>query len=407
MTVMKFVNHFFSLTFIIWFAVYMGCASYGAGGVYSSNNQAEMGGYIFGNSDYAEATVSYAVNVSGNDTQSLGAGFALKFPFSVWKITLFPLVNIEYQRILGGTETVRNFGWIRFGGGFDFPVNDAFYVRCEGMYAPDFSLAQDKRDESDLSLFLSKIDGFDLNPAAGFTMRFALGWRPGVPINSKKKETPANTNREQTNQTQISQPQTSQTQTNQPQTNANANINEKSGLNNDNPDTARDVYYLSDLEKDIILEINLARSDPKKYAELYINPNLGAYAKECYEELRNAESRPMLFPKKGLSQAAKDHVADTGPKGVVGHDGTNGSTMGSRISRYGTWGTGASENISYGYNTAREIVLQLLIDDGVASRGHRKNIMDKNSRYIGVATGPHATYRYMCVQDFAVEYTDK
>jgi len=172
-------------------------------------------------------------------------------------------------------------------------------------------------------------------------------------------------------------------------------------------DTARDVYYLSNLEKDIILELNMARSDPKKYAEMYINPNLGAYAKECYEELRNSQSIPVLFPKKGLSQAAKDHVSDTGPKGIVGHDGADGSSMSGRINRYGTWGRGASENISYGYNTAREIVLQLLIDDGVESRGHRRNIMDKYSRYVGVATGTHSKYRYMCVQDFAVEYTDR
>jgi len=240
-------------------------------------------------------------------------------------------------------------------------------------------------------------------------MRIGLGWRPGVPITLKRKETPANTGREQPSQArpQTNQPQAGQPQASQPQANANQNANNNSGLNSANPDTARDAYYLSNLEKDIILEINTARKDPKKYAEMYINPNLGAYAKECYDELVRSESRPMLFPKKGLSQAAKDHVADTGPKGVVGHNGTDGSSMSGRINRYGTWGTGASENISYGYNTAREIVLQLLIDDGVESRGHRRNIMDKNSRYIGVATGPHAIYRYMCVQDFAVDYTDK
>jgi len=206
-------------------------------------------------------------------------------------------------------------------------------------------------------------------------------------------------------------PQTNQTQTNQAQKNTNPNVNDRSGWNIANADTARNVYYLSDLEKDVILETNMARSNPKKYAEMYINPNLGAYAKECYEELIKSESRPVLFPKKGLSQAAKDHVADTGPKGITGHDGTDGSSLSSRISRYGTWNIGASENISYGYNTAREIVLQLLIDDGIESRGHRRNIMDKNSKYVGIAAGTHARsgyrYRYMCVQDFAVEYTDR
>jgi hypothetical protein len=174
-------------------------------------------------------------------------------------------------------------------------------------------------------------------------------------------------------------------------------------------DVARNVTYLTAVEKDIIFELNMVRSDPKKYAELYIKQFITtiAAAKELYDELLKTPSRAVLQPKKGLSQAAKDHVTDTGPKSIIGHTGSNGSSMSDRINRYGTWKSGASENISYGYNTAREIVIQLLIDDGVEGRGHRKNIMDSNSRYVGVAVGTHARYRYMCVQDFANDYTDK
>jgi uncharacterized protein YkwD len=174
-------------------------------------------------------------------------------------------------------------------------------------------------------------------------------------------------------------------------------------------DTARNVTYLTAVEKDIILELNMVRSDPKKYAELYVKQSIGtnAAANELYNELLKTPSRAVLQPRRGLSQAAKDHVADTGPKGLVSHTGTNGSSLGDRINRYGTWKSGASENISFGYNTARDIVLQLLIDDGVEGRGHRKNIMDSNARHVGVAVGAHATYKYMCVQDFANDYTDK
>jgi hypothetical protein len=39
-------------------------------------------------------------------------------------------------------------------------------------------------------------------------------------------------------------------------------------------DTAAAMDYLSSAEKDVILEMNKARSDPKKYAELYIKPML-------------------------------------------------------------------------------------------------------------------------------------
>jgi len=37
-------------------------------------------------------------------------------------------------------------------------------------------------------------------------------------------------------------------------------------------DTAAETDYLSPAEKDVILEMNKARADPKKYAELYLNP---------------------------------------------------------------------------------------------------------------------------------------
>ena len=66
-------------------SVFMTCASYGAGGVYTAGNQSEMGGYVFGNSDYAEATLSYTTNLSGKNTQSLGAGFSFKIPYSIRK----------------------------------------------------------------------------------------------------------------------------------------------------------------------------------------------------------------------------------------------------------------------------------------------------------------------------------
>ncbi|MDR3172371.1 MAG: CAP domain-containing protein [Treponema sp.] len=192
-------------------------------------------------------------------------------------------------------------------------------------------------------------------------------------------------------------------------------------------DTARDVDYLTRAEKDVILELNMVRSDPRKYADLYIKPriayfngnlfsepgrsiglmtNEGATAvEECYQALINMQPVPLLYPEQGLSLAAKDHVLDTGKTGRVGHTSSDGSTMGGRLNRYGKWAGSAGENISYGNDRARDIVVQLLIDDGVSSRRHRTNNMSEVFTCIGVAVGKHAGYGSMCVLDFAGTYT--
>jgi uncharacterized protein YkwD len=47
--------------------------------------------------------------------------------------------------------------------------------------------------------------------------------------------------------------------------------------------------------------------------------------------------------------------------------------------------------------------MNLLIDDGVASRGQRKNIVSGDFKYIGAALGPHPVYRHCCVANFSSE----
>lgn len=178
---------------------------------------------------------------------------------------------------------------------------------------------------------------------------------------------------------------------------------------------------------DLLREINSVRTNPKQYAS-YLETLRQYYKGNRYEEpgeiavvtqegvaalneaisaLQSLPSVTALVWSNGLEKAAIDHVRDTGPRGILGHTGSDGSNVETRVNRYGTWKTLLGENIAYGTTTARKIITQLLIDDGVPSRGHRENIMNGTYSFVGMAYGTHSVYRSMCVMDFAGEYVDK
>ncbi|GHV77374.1 hypothetical protein AGMMS49942_21950 [Spirochaetia bacterium] len=62
------------------------------------------------------------------------------------------------------------------------------------------------------------------------------------------------------------------------------------------------------------------------------------------------------------------------------------------------------ENIDYGPSSGRDIVVDLLIDDGIPDRGHRDNIMLPGFTQAGVSIGTHARYGIICVIDYASGY---
>lgn len=163
-------------------------------------------------------------------------------------------------------------------------------------------------------------------------------------------------------------------------------------------------------EMSILDEINLARSNPKAYFDNYIAPQKNkfsaAYFNSCKQDMYSAGSLGRLSFQEGLYKVSKDHVNTQGPAGTRGHDRTDGRAWQTAISEYGSYYS-VGENISYGKNTAQDIVIQLLVDDGVPSLGHRKNILNPVYDSAGCAYGTHKTYRYMCVINFAKNWRDK
>ena len=77
------------------------------------------------------------------------------------------------------------------------------------------------------------------------------------------------------------------------------------------------------------------------------------------------------------------------------------------MNRYGVWGSRWGENISYGRKSARDIVLALIIDDGLPARKHRKNIFNPTFNFAGAAYGAHARYGSVCNIDFAGSYVER
>jgi hypothetical protein len=170
------------------------------------------------------------------------------------------------------------------------------------------------------------------------------------------------------------------------------------------------------LGDDVLAELNYARTHPYDYAQglrSVWRPNDpdAEYANGAADNPRDLseaivflEHQRPLKPLKGnprLAAAAQGHATLQGPRGEVGHAGIDGASLSQRLQREGVWAGLSGENISYGYADARDVVRQLIIDSGVAGRGHRQNIFDPAYSAAGVGCGRHRVYGAMCVIDFA------
>jgi uncharacterized protein YkwD len=176
----------------------------------------------------------------------------------------------------------------------------------------------------------------------------------------------------------------------------------------------------------VIREMNLARQNPALYATFVqelrgrmagnvlvlpghtrIRTKEGTAAlDEAIQFLRTAQPQAPLTLSPGMCRAAADHCADQAAGGF-GHEGRDRSHAGDRIARYGTFTGGWGENISYGKSTARDVVLALIIDDGLPARKHRKNIFNPYFNFAGAAFGRHARFGTVCSMDFAGGYAER
>jgi uncharacterized protein YkwD len=181
-------------------------------------------------------------------------------------------------------------------------------------------------------------------------------------------------------------------------------------------------------QREVVAEVNLARTNPRAYAAIVeqhfarlgddrlnrigdrsIRMNEGRPAvDEAIAFLRSAEPMGPLRLNSCLSQSAQDYVAESGASGRVGHVSPDGRGPSERAAERVGHRVYCGENISYGRDSPREHVIALLVDDGVESRGHRKNIFDPTYKSIGIGVGSHSRYEnmavlVMCMDEFPAE----
>lgn len=169
----------------------------------------------------------------------------------------------------------------------------------------------------------------------------------------------------------------------------------------------------------VLEEVNKARTDPVKYADVVgarkdqMNGHiltLGGQAvvtkegvaaiDEAVDFLKNMSPvEPLTKLVDEMSDAAAAHVEDMGQSGGASHIGSDGSDPVSRLADRGQWGDVVGENLDFGADTAVDVVVSMLVDDGWdGKRVHRINLLDPDFRVCGVASGPHTKSKVMtCV----------
>lgn len=187
---------------------------------------------------------------------------------------------------------------------------------------------------------------------------------------------------------------------------------------------------MSETEREMIYEINKVRSNPRSYIQ-YLQPMLNEatvtlkkygkgyknysvtftttsnngktvettdttwhYTNEeqikalttLINDLKKLKPLSVLKPDSGIYNAATKHANDQNEHDwKLMHTGSDGSEPWDRILRYSPAMSFGNENIagnSMEIVTARDIVIQLLVDSGIPGYGHRYNLLDPAWTYV-------------------------
>ena len=166
--------------------------------------------------------------------------------------------------------------------------------------------------------------------------------------------------------------------------------------------TAADVEYLSQKEKDCFYYLNLMRLDPERFAKAFLQDYDGrpdylkGYAFDerkasLIVDLKKTNPMPLFTPQKQLFLSALCLALEQGKTGRTGHHRTK--TCRAKFD---------AECCDYGAGDAIYAILELLIDagEGNGELGHRRILMDSTLQRMGVAMRDHKEFEQVTVIDF-------
>jgi uncharacterized protein YkwD len=175
------------------------------------------------------------------------------------------------------------------------------------------------------------------------------------------------------------------------------------------------------IQSKLLTELNNLRSDPQSYISIlendktYFNNNIlyrpNQQPIQTYEGISiydeaisflNSQSalNNKLQQSSHLNKAAKDLVNCIGPRGLVTHEDSDGNFVSERVDKYTEWSEYCSECIVLGARNAQDVVVDLIIDDGVQGREHRNSLFDERAKFVGVSSGYHKEYGIVTVVVF-------
>lgn len=162
--------------------------------------------------------------------------------------------------------------------------------------------------------------------------------------------------------------------------------------------TAKNIKYLNAEEKNLIWILNMIRLDPQLFlntvvikADFWGQNKSSSYFKSLIADLKKLKPNDLpLLPDSAAFVSARCHAVQAGKRGYVGHERTHSDCVADFY----------AECCEYGNRTALNILMNLLIDEGIASLGHRITCLSPGYSRLGVCIRPHITYGTNTVMDF-------